>query len=55
MDPPDILEALVAAGARVERFEEILVTMEQVFLQVARGEGHPLPNPAASPDLGAPA
>jgi len=55
VDPPDILEALVAAGARVERFEEILVTMEQVFLQVARGEGHPLPNPAASPDLGAPA
>ena len=39
VDPVDVLEALVAAGARVERFEEILVTMEQVFLQVARGEG----------------
>lgn len=39
IDPPDVLEALIASRVRVERFEEILVTMEQVFLQVARGEG----------------
>ncbi len=39
IDPPDVLEALIASQVRVERFEEILVTMEQVFLQVARGEG----------------
>ena len=42
IDPPSVLEALVAARAPVERFEEILITMEQVFLQVARGEGAPL-------------
>lgn len=39
VDPPDVLEALIASQVRVERFEEILVTMEQVFLQVARGQG----------------
>ena len=37
-EPPDILADLVAAGARVERFEKVLTPMEDIFLRVV-GQG----------------
>ncbi|MEM9071421.1 MAG: ATP-binding cassette domain-containing protein [Myxococcota bacterium] len=37
-DPGQVLEALVAAGVRVTHFEEVLATMEQIFLTTVRDE-----------------
>ena len=35
--PADALEALVRAGARIERFEPLLAPMEDIFLRVVQG------------------
>jgi ABC-2 type transport system ATP-binding protein len=35
--PADALAALVAAGARIDRFEPLLAPMEDIFLRVVRG------------------
>ncbi len=35
-DPSDVLQALVLANVRVTHFEEVLATMEQIFLSQAR-------------------
>jgi ABC-2 type transport system ATP-binding protein len=40
--PSDVLEALVAAKVRVHHFEEVLATMEEIFLRAVRGESAPM-------------
>jgi ABC-2 type transport system ATP-binding protein len=37
-EPPDLLRALVGAGASIDRFEQVLAPMEDIFLRVV-GEG----------------
>lgn len=36
-EPDTILTALVQAGARVDRFETVLASMEDIFVRVVRG------------------
>jgi ABC-2 type transport system ATP-binding protein len=35
-EPPDLLRALVAAGACIDRFDQVLAPMEDIFLRVVR-------------------
>ncbi|MBX3247287.1 MAG: ATP-binding cassette domain-containing protein [Myxococcales bacterium] len=44
--PAELLDALVGARARVHHFEEVLATMEEIFLRAVRGTGHEVSAPA---------
>jgi hypothetical protein len=33
-EPPDLLRALVGAGASIDRFDQVLAPMEDIFLRV---------------------
>ncbi len=39
--PSEVLEALVTAKVRLHHFEEVLATMEEIFLRAVRGESVP--------------
>jgi ABC-type uncharacterized transport system ATPase subunit len=40
--PRELLEALVVAKVPVHHFEEVLATMEEIFLRAVRGESAPM-------------